>query len=87
MPDKEREGSSLGALLRNFMVEIAVYGALVLVYFVVVLRLLGDTLAHLFHNSLMAYAALALALIVGQGVLLESLTSFLLDQIKFDRLK
>lgn len=75
------------ALVRNFVIELIVYGILVVGYFFVVLRLLGEPLARLFHSNLVTYAFVGLGLIVAQGVLLESVTSFLLDQLELDRLK
>jgi len=72
-------------LLRNFMVELIVYGALVAAYSVIVLRLLGKPLARLFHSNLGAFAVVSLMLIVAQGVLLDALTSFLLDKLRLER--
>lgn len=67
-----------GGYLRSFLIELVAYAALVLCYFFLVLVFLGDWLAELFHQSRWGYAATALGLIVGQGVLLEMLTAFLL---------
>ena len=78
---------NLRFLLRNFLLELCVYGTLVVGYFLVVLRLLNDYLTSLFINDLVFYAFLALFLIVAQGVFLDGLTSFLLNQIKLDRLE
>jgi len=74
-------------LLRNFMVELIVYGVLVATYSIVVLRLLGEPLARLFHSNLVTYALAALGLIVAQGVLLDVITSFLLDRLRLGRLE
>ena len=73
-------------LLRNFAIELVIYGVLVVGYFLVALRFFETYLTDLFNNNLPAYAAVALLLIVLQGVLLDWLTSFLLDQIKLERL-
>ena len=72
-------------LLRNFVVELIVYGVLVAAYFVVVLRLLGEPLVRLFHSKLVTYAFIGLGLIVVQGVLLDAITSWLLDQLRLER--
>lgn len=72
-------------LLRNFVVELIVYGVLVAAYSVIVLRLLGKPLTQLFHSNLGAFAFVSLALIVAQGVLLDALTSFLLDKLQLER--
>jgi hypothetical protein len=74
-------------LLRNFVIEVAIYGVLVVAYFIVVLRLLGEPLVQLFHSNLVAYAFIGLGLIVVQGILLDLLTSFLLDQLELERLE
>lgn len=71
--------------LRDFVIELVIYGGLVVVYFYVVLRFLETYLTDLFRTNLPLYAVAALVLIVLQGAMLESLTSFLLNQIKLDR--
>jgi len=78
---------NLRFLIRNFVIELVLYGALVVGYFLIALRLLNDYLTKLFHTNLMLYAFVALFLIVVQGVLLDGLTSFLLNKIKLDRLE
>jgi len=74
-------------LIRNFALELVVYGILVILYFIVVLRLLGEPLARLFHDHRGLYAFIGLGLILGQGVLLDALTSFLLDRLELERLE
>jgi hypothetical protein len=58
---------------------------LVIIYALCVLKFLTDPLAKLYHEDLTVYAWLALALIVGQGVLLEEVTSFLIDRLRLTR--
>jgi hypothetical protein len=79
--DKKR----MRVLLRDFIVELIVYGVLVAVYSFLVLRLLGKPLAQLFHRNLGAFAVVSLTLIVAQGVVLDALTSFLLDNLRLER--
>ena len=74
-------------LVRNFVIELIVYSILVVAYFVVALRLLGEWLARLFHSNLVTYALISLGLIVAQGVLLDLITSFLLDRLDLSRLE
>ena len=62
----------------SFLFELVVYAALVIGYFFLVLHFLGGALRGLFETNKTAYAFVALALIIGQGVLLEVLTSALL---------
>ena len=74
-------------LIRNFVIEMVIYGLLVLGYFFLVLRLLGDPLKDLFDQNILLYALVALGLIVAQSVLLEMVTSFLMNQLKLERLE
>lgn len=74
-------------LLRSFVVEVLVYGVLVVAYFYLILQLLAEPLRRLFAGSLAWYAIAALGLIVAQGVLLEFVTSFLLNRLGLDRLE
>lgn len=76
------EDHEVRTLLRNFALELLVYGALVVGYFFIVLRVLADPLARLFNSNLVAYALIALGLMVAQGVVLEAITSFLLEQLR-----
>ena len=78
---------SVRGLLINFAIELIVYGLLVVGYFLVVLRLLGPFLRNLFQNELIIYAFLGLGLVVAQGVLLETITSFILDWLNLNRLE
>lgn len=73
-------------LLRNLMIELIGYGLLIVAYSVVAQRLLSEPLARLFDSNLVAYAFVGLGLIVAQGLLLDVITSFLLDQLHLDRL-
>ncbi len=68
--------------VRSFLVELVVYAALVAGYYFLVLEFLGDWLNHLFRTERRVYAGLALAVIIGQGFLLELLTRALLSWIK-----
>jgi hypothetical protein len=68
--------------LRAFAVELVIYGILVTGYFFLVLHLLGEWLYELEIQHRYTYAGLAIVLIVGQAVLLESLTTFLIRLIR-----
>lgn len=71
--------------IRVLVVELVVYGVLVTIYAISVLQLLVDPLADFYHNHRAWYAIAALVLIVGQGVFLEEVTSFLLDRLRLVR--
>jgi hypothetical protein len=74
-------------LLRNFVIELVIYGTMVTAYSIVVLRFLGEPLSRLFDSNLGVYALVSLVLIVVQGVLLDAITSFLLDRLRLGRLE
>jgi hypothetical protein len=75
----------LGRIVRSVLIELLLYGTLMTLYVLVILRLLPAPLQSLFHNNLLVYAAVSLLLIVAQGALLEALTSFLLDRLRLER--
>ena len=64
--------------LASFLLELGVYAALVTGYFFLVLHFLGGALRDLYLTRRVAYAFVALALIVGQGLLLQEITALLL---------
>lgn len=68
--------------LKSFVLELAVYAALVSGYFFLVLKFLADWLSRIFESDRTLYAALALGLILAQGLLLELMTRLLLGWIK-----
>lgn len=74
-------------LLRRFIVELAIYGGMLVTYFLLVLRLLGKSLARLFRGNLLLYAVVSLGLIIVQGVVLEMITSLLVEQLRLEQLK
>lgn len=75
-------------IIRNFIFELLIYGGLVFLYFLVVLRLLGEPLTRLYHMEPPTYyAVVALVLIVAQGVVLEYITSFLLRLLGLEQLE
>jgi len=69
------------AFLKLFLLEMAIYITLVTVYFFTVLRYLTETILNYFENDLRVYAVLALALIVGQGIVFEFVTRTIIDNI------
>lgn len=68
--------------LRSFFIELVVYAALVVLYFLSVLHFLGDAIKHAFDYDKRLYAVLALALMIGQGIGLEMVTTWLLKFIR-----
>ncbi len=68
-------------IIKEFAVELAIYTFLVVIYFLLVLRFLGGFLMDIFTEDIVLYTFLALGLIIMQGVLLEYITSFLMDKL------
>jgi hypothetical protein len=76
-----RSDPSLKPLLRTMALELVIYAPLVTIYFFVVLKFAKEPLVELYSRSLQEYAVVTTAVILGQGVLLERLTSWLLRRI------
>jgi hypothetical protein len=64
--------------LRAFLIELAVYAAFVTGYFFLVLHFLSAWLQDLHLHHVKLYALATIVLIIGQAVLLESITTWLL---------
>ena len=79
--------SKIRNMIINFIIELVIYGILVVAYFFLVLRYLRIFLTDLYQNNLIAYAIIGLILIVVQAVVLEAVTSFLLDRLRLERLE
>lgn len=74
------------SLVVSFALELVIYATLLIVYFLVVLRYLQHILDRLFESNLTAYAFLGLGLVVAQGVVLDLVTSFLVNQLNLEQL-
>src|SRR5438046_10223856 len=61
--------------LRAFAIELAVYAVLVVIYFFLVLHLLGDWLYRLETHHRYVSAGVAILLIAGQAVVVASVTA------------
>lgn len=73
--------SKLSLAVRSFLIELLVYAVLVGVYVVFVIGLLNAWLHGLYDHNKTLYAFIALLLIIGQGVVLEMVTTLLLKLI------
>ena len=69
-------------MVRAFAIELVIYAVLVVAYFFLVLNLLGQWLYQIEIHHRYLYAAFAILLIIGQAVLLESVTTFLIRLIR-----
>ncbi len=68
--------------LRSFVLELLIYTLLVTVYVLVVLNFMSGWLKNLYDQGKTRYAIICLLLIIGQGVVLETITSALLRFIR-----
>ncbi len=78
--------ANLRVLVRNLIIELLIYGVMLVIYFFAVLRFLGKFLTDLYQNQIFFYAILSLVLIIAQGVLLEAITSYFLRLLRLDRM-
>jgi hypothetical protein len=74
----DRMKKSTAKTLRAFLIELAIYALLVVVYFFLVLHFLGGWLYGLETHHRYTYAGTAILLIIGQAVVLENVTTLLL---------
>jgi hypothetical protein len=68
--------------LKAFLIELVMYGALVIAYFFFVLHFLGESLHWLQMHHRYTYAGVAILLIIGQAVVLESVTTLLMRLLR-----
>jgi hypothetical protein len=71
--------------LRAFLVELAVYAVFVTAYFFLVLHYLSGWLQDLHLNHVKVYSLMTIVLIIGQAVVLESVTTALLRLLRGGR--
>ncbi len=78
MSEGRSQRASRNVPVVSFALELVVYAALMTVYVLLVLGFLGAALRNLYDSNKTLYAVVALVLIIGQGVILEMLTTALL---------
>lgn len=66
----------------SFLIELMLYAGLIVVYVFFVIGFLGNWLDALYEHHKIRYAFAALLLIIGQGVVLEMVTTILLRLIR-----
>jgi hypothetical protein len=67
--------------LYRFGVQMVIYAVLVSIYLYLVWRYLEDWLVHLYREDLPLYAVICLVFIVVQAVILDTLTTFIMDRL------
>jgi hypothetical protein len=80
-PTKKETSSTL----RAFLIELALYAVFVTGYFFLVLHFLSGWLQDLHLHHVKFYALATIVLIIGQAVLLESVTTWLLRLLRGGR--
>jgi len=75
----------IGRIIRYAVLELLIYVVLVMGFAAASYRFLVKPLDTFFRSNLTLYAVIALLLMVGQGMLLEALTAFLLDRLRLER--
>ena len=71
--------------LKAFLVELVLYAIFVVAYFFLVLHFLADWINHLEVSRIKIYAVVSIGLIIGQAILLEGLTSWLMRLLRGGR--
>lgn len=84
---EEKTDSSYKLILRNFLIEMLIYGVLLVGYFFFALRYFKQPLADYFNDNLTLYAFIGLGLIVAQAVMLDMVVTFLFNAIGLDRME
>jgi hypothetical protein len=79
--------SSKKKLIRIFGLQLLIYSVLVTIYLFLIMRYLSDWLVLLYDENLPLYAIIALAFIVLQAVMLDWLTTFLMDRFGMEHLE
>lgn len=68
-------------IIRKFIIQLLIYAVILALYFMLVLRYLGDPLTELFNQSLLVYAGASLLLIVMQVLFLDTLLHFIFKRL------
>jgi len=79
---ESKQKNSARRMIRNFLIEVAAYGALLVAYFFFALRYLGEPLQRIYETDLKSYALWGTILIVVQAVVLDQVVGFLVDFFK-----
>jgi len=77
--------ATVAGTLRAFLIELVIYSALIAVYFSLVLHFLADWINELEPRHIKIYALVSIGLIIGQAVLLEIVTTWLMRRLQGGR--
>lgn len=79
MQKKQRE------TLKAFGIELIIYSFLVVVYFLAVLHFVAEWVNHLDKTHIQLYAVVSILLIIGQAILLEAVTTWIMRLLRGGR--
>jgi len=71
--------------VRAFLIELVIYSALVIAYFFLVLHFVANWINEFEPRHIKIYALVSIGLIVGQAVLLEIVTTWLMRRLQGGR--
>ena len=71
--------------LKAFLIELVLYAVFVVAYFFFVLHFLAGWINHLEVSRIKIYAVVSIGLIIGQAILLEGLTFWLMRLLRGGR--
>jgi hypothetical protein len=74
MPKENSRNPSPGKMVFWLLIELIIYSAFVVAYYLIVLLYLRDWLKHLFDAHKAIYASIVLPLIIGQAAVLHVVT-------------
>jgi hypothetical protein len=80
-----RKDPSLKPFLRSMAIELLIYAPTIMIYLLLVLRYARDALLRLFQQSPVVYTVVGIVAILTQGVLLDTLTTWLLRRFGLRR--
>lgn len=63
---------------REILLELVIYTVFTIGYVALILNFISEPILGLYENNAIAYTAIALLFILGQGILLESITTSLI---------
>lgn len=85
MPEQQKQAQttdpSFKPLMRSLAIELVIYAPTVTLYFIPVLFFSKGPFVKLYNEMPIAYAIIGTIVVLGQGVLLEAFTSWLLRRI------
>lgn len=83
---KSKQNTATRTAIRNYLVEILMYGALLAPYIYLAVRYLRVPLQGIYENNLPLYAFLGIVLIAIQSIVLDYVAAFIVDLLGLKRI-